>query len=297
MLRTFSDESLVDKVRRRSGPTAGVRALNSGSPGVADPRLELGRRRAAGNGAVTVLVQRLAVQRGGCGSSCACGGSSECPGEERGAEGSAPAVHRQAEGSGGSVATGTARTASCAPFPAPLGLGTRERPKLIDEHVAGGARCRGACGEGCSNRACTDIGTYLVRHEQGGCHYVIEYRNAKRCGTHTGCRWHDDCFDRAKAMGERYVTEPEHMKCNLRIAEENAIGDWTSWMLGGPPYEEEPMYFVEQAIVRLETEAERRQREQEVSDAAAVESERWTSWRRAGDRAALDSARRLMGGL
>jgi len=95
--------------------------------------------------------------------------------------------------------------------------------------------CRGACGMDCPDSCDAD-----VRFECAGNDTLLRVKTY-RCGTHQGCRDHDDCLDRCvQQHGAGYDCEAE---CHAE-----AVGIWglemaTSWAMGGPPHDGDPILF------------------------------------------------------
>jgi hypothetical protein len=59
-----------------------------------------------------------------------------------------------------------------------------------------GALCRGACGPDCTTVNCTFKGTGLCQHDNfGKQNGYWQTATVYNCGTHDGCRQHDDCYD------------------------------------------------------------------------------------------------------
>jgi len=95
--------------------------------------------------------------------------------------------------------------------------------------------CRGACGMDCPS-SCEQE----VKFECAGAGTLTRVR-AYSCGTHQGCREHDDCLDRCtQEHAEGFDCQTE---CNAE-----AVGDWgmektSTWALGGGPYDGDPIRF------------------------------------------------------
>ena len=95
--------------------------------------------------------------------------------------------------------------------------------------------CRGACGANCPS-TCEET----VQFECAGGERLLRVQSYS-CGTHRGCREHDDCLDRCsedKAEGYDCATE-----CHAE-----AVGNWGLdkagfWAAGGGPYEGAPITF------------------------------------------------------
>lgn len=216
-------------------------------------------QRSAGNAAVATLLRRRpvtlanvrpshAVHR--CGDippeDCACHDSPIGPS----ASSSRLDAAIQREATGGSSSS-TQSSARCATSPkVPLGRGTRQVPRLKYEG-AGASGCRHACGAGCPN-TCETLGTYREVMQIDGCSVLVEFPNAIKCGTHEGCRWHDDCFDSCRQSGERGQFDMFLGPCHNQCSNE-AFQRWPAytprWMLGFGPYQGY-LYFSDQPIVR-----------------------------------------------
>ncbi len=121
---------------------------------------------------------------------------------------------------------------------APIALACPDPPpgyQQVDPHIPSGATCRGACGGGCP-RTCEDF-TLCVDDESssGHCDYT-----GKRCGTHQGCREHDDCYD---ACGPRGVLDLGVWRCrracDLGCIRRYGLAQCRSWMTGAGPYDGE----------------------------------------------------------
>jgi len=95
--------------------------------------------------------------------------------------------------------------------------------------------CRGACGMDCPSSCeqevdfdCTGAGT-LTR--------VRSYS----CGTHLGCRQHDDCLDRCSQQNaDRLECQTE---CNAEAVTDWGVEQSTSWAVGGGPFDGAPIRF------------------------------------------------------
>lgn len=276
--RAFVDDALVQggsqrppSAARASGLQQMARAAAAhGSVGLPAAAV-LALQRSAGNAAAAAAVQ---VQRLGCEASRRCGGSADGRGQhhEEESEGSTAddggrVVQRDlwildafkralreksSQPDGGPclpIGTETPPWMPSVPrrLPIKLGRGTRRHPKLKAPEGPSGAKCRGACGPDCPD-TCKSIGTYRERYLAGGCKYTIEFPAALQCGTHTGCRHHDACFDTAVSRGESHPSGPLHRKCN-----QDAVWAWgpmktKSWKNGGEPYDAW-WYFVDSPVI------------------------------------------------
>lgn len=95
--------------------------------------------------------------------------------------------------------------------------------------------CRGACGMDCPSSCEQD-----TEFQCAGAGALIRVQTYS-CGTHQGCREHDDCLDRcSQEHAEGYDCQTE---CHAE-----AVNDWGvelagSWALGGGPFDGEPIKF------------------------------------------------------
>jgi hypothetical protein len=95
--------------------------------------------------------------------------------------------------------------------------------------------CRGACGLDCPD-TCEQVVQFDCT-AKGGLLRVQTYS----CGTHQGCREHDDCLDRCvQEHGAAYDCQTE---CHAE-----AVSDWGleragAWAAGGGPFDSEPVTF------------------------------------------------------
>jgi len=131
------------------------------------------------------------------------------------------------------------------PLPEPDGIRV---PFLKDPGIPSGSKCRWACGGDCPD-SCVDHDDVIVWAPDpiGGGYYKLTYSGVISCGTHEGCRWHDDCFDMcAQHYGESDWWEHCHMHCNAVVADRYPVlvtSDgievlpWISWQGGGGPYD------------------------------------------------------------
>lgn len=99
----------------------------------------------------------------------------------------------------------------------------------------GAPACRGACGLDCPSSCDQE-----VQFECAGAGTLTRVKSY-RCGTHQGCRQHDDCLDRCSQQhAEGYDCQAE---CHTE-----AVNDWGlemtgSWALGGGPFDTQPIVF------------------------------------------------------
>jgi len=108
-----------------------------------------------------------------------------------------------------------------------------------DPSVGSGSTCRGACGSGCPDtcQARPDIIRCLPDPNDENAHVFVRYSDVIECGTHVGCRMHDDCFDECyDKYGEESVIAPCHDACSAAIAV--SFGPQSAaWAFGYGPYD------------------------------------------------------------
>jgi len=95
--------------------------------------------------------------------------------------------------------------------------------------------CRGACGAGCPDSCESDVFFECTGSTQ------LRRVETLQCGTHRGCREHDDCLD---ACAERGTDQLEcKSSCHQEAVESFGFTDATSWASGGGPYDGPPIVF------------------------------------------------------
>ena len=109
-----------------------------------------------------------------------------------------------------------------------------------DPSVGSGSTCRGACGGGCPD-TCQDrpdIVRCIPAPNDTEAHVFVRYANVIECGTHQGCRFHDDCFDDCyDEYGETSVTDPCHNDCSAVVVDIYGPLNGASWWQGYGPYD------------------------------------------------------------
>lgn len=88
--------------------------------------------------------------------------------------------------------------------------------------------CRGACGAGCPS-TCRES-THYECLGAGRVRRVTKYV----CGTHQGCREHDDCLD---ACEQRQAQLDCDAHCHQQAVEKYGLENATSWMAGRGPFD------------------------------------------------------------
>lgn len=75
----------------------------------------------------------------------------------------------------------------------------------IDPKIASGSLCRGACGPDCPS-TCTAAPTLTACvDDAASCQHETCSYTGVTCGTHAGCRTHDDCYDACSASGASFL--------------------------------------------------------------------------------------------
>jgi len=97
--------------------------------------------------------------------------------------------------------------------------------------------CRGACGPGCASAQSCQSG---ANYECVGPDRLLRIQTYS-CGTHQGCRVHDDCLDRCHQADAQGVNC--EATCHLEAVQQNGVENATSWLRGGGPYDAEPIFF------------------------------------------------------
>jgi len=118
----------------------------------------------------------------------------------------------------------------------PIGAGGA--PNLRNPHIPSGSECRGACGANCPP-TCTPVPdvTVCVPDATGGCHYTCTYTGVLDCGSHRGCRDHDDCYDAVAAAGETSIYGPLHRGCDMTCIDHFSLRQCNTWRTGGGPFD------------------------------------------------------------
>lgn len=95
--------------------------------------------------------------------------------------------------------------------------------------------CRGACGVDCPS-SCEQSVTFQCSSAST----LVRVR-AYECGTHQGCREHDDCLDRcAQQHAAGYDCAAE---CHAEAVDVFGIEQAGSWAMGGGPFDAQPIRF------------------------------------------------------
>ena len=90
-------------------------------------------------------------------------------------------------------------------------------------------QCRGACGSGCPD-SCAETVSYECL-DSAQLRRVVTYE----CGTHQGCRVHDDCLDACLQDSTR--GGDCQTQCDAEVMERFGFESSASWLGGGGPYD------------------------------------------------------------
>jgi hypothetical protein len=94
--------------------------------------------------------------------------------------------------------------------------------------------CRGACGPDCPNSCTASIHFECVGTEN------LRRVRSYTCGTHQGCREHDDCLDRcSQQRAQGFDCESQ---CHAEAVTDFGLGQAASWAAGAGPFDGEVLY-------------------------------------------------------
>lgn len=117
--------------------------------------------------------------------------------------------------------------------PAPGAGGT---PLLINPHIPSGSLCRGACGSNCPDTCTHEADQVIcVPDSTGTCHVTYTYTGVLSCGSHAGCRTHDDCYDACEAAGDTLGFC--HRGCDLDCKSHYDLSTCVGWAQGHGPFD------------------------------------------------------------
>jgi hypothetical protein len=95
--------------------------------------------------------------------------------------------------------------------------------------------CRGACGAGCPSTCAEEVSYECIDSTR------LRRVKTYECGTHLGCREHDDCLD---ACGQTGLANVEcQVKCHEEAVDRFGLEKTTSWAQGHGPYDGPPITF------------------------------------------------------
>lgn len=107
----------------------------------------------------------------------------------------------------------------------------------VDPGIASGSLCRGACGPDCPTtcRSGTPV-TECLEWQTADCrwHAKVCTYPVRECGSHAGCRDHDDCYDDCATalfpFGCRRI-------CDKKCSDDYDAGTCLGWANGNGPYD------------------------------------------------------------
>ncbi len=105
--------------------------------------------------------------------------------------------------------------------------------------LASGALCRGACGPDCPTTCSPAPPVMACEEDVDLCEHVECSYTGVTCGTHEGCRVHDDCYDACAAAGAGMLCWRE---CDLECIREYGPLCY-NWMNGHGPYDSTVTYY------------------------------------------------------
>ena len=122
------------------------------------------------------------------------------------------------------------------PLTAHAGAGPGEtvRNQFGPDVGLGANRCRGACGGGCPKSCSIAIDYECMGSSQ------LRRVEAFTCGTHQGCREHDDCLD--DCLRDQPDARECQPQCDARAMEVYGFESATAWLLGKGPYDGESTF-------------------------------------------------------
>lgn len=109
----------------------------------------------------------------------------------------------------------------------------------VDPGIASGSTCRGACGGDCPS-TCMPLPTRMVcEDDAASCQHVDCTLTGVSCGTHAGCREHDDCYDACAAAGEGFACR---RACDVQCLDHYGL-PCLGWARGHGPYDGTRDYY------------------------------------------------------
>lgn len=134
-----------------------------------------------------------------------------------------------------------------APFDAAGALAAQRLAPQVqqDRYGPGGATCRGACGPDCEPANCgTPSEAWRCITENGSNTGYKELWLVYSCGTHAGCREHDDCYDFCKDRfgADGWDSFMCHRECDQAAVDKYGFADTNAWRTGGGPFDATERY-------------------------------------------------------
>src|SRR5690606_7271874 len=97
-----------------------------------------------------------------------------------------------------------------------------------------GSMCRGACGKACPDSCDQSVVLECLGGER--VRRVVSYS----CGTHQGCRDHDDCLDQCRMSAQGLDCDTY---CHTQAVEIWGMERAASWAMGSGPFDPAPIRF------------------------------------------------------
>lgn len=97
----------------------------------------------------------------------------------------------------------------------------------IDPRLPSGSKCRGACGPDCPVTCTPAASIEVCVDDKTTCQHQVCSYTGLTCGTHAGCRVHDDCYDDCSASGAGFMC---WRQCDLDCIKKYGLlcGSWKS---------------------------------------------------------------------
>ncbi len=123
------------------------------------------------------------------------------------------------------------------PTPTTCPIGLPLAPDVKDPGIPSKALCRGACGYNCPG-FCKPLGDLqVIVPTASGDYYICTYPAVIECGTHQGCRDHDNCYDCCAASGFSTIGDICHLACDCGCLLTHGASNCPTWALGGGPFD------------------------------------------------------------
>jgi hypothetical protein len=105
--------------------------------------------------------------------------------------------------------------------------------KPIDPGITSGSKCRGACGADCPSTCTAAPSTSVCVDDKASCQHQNCSYSGVICGTHAGCRTHDDCYDACAVAGEGFACR---RRCDVDCIESYGL-PCGAWARGYGPFD------------------------------------------------------------
>jgi len=109
----------------------------------------------------------------------------------------------------------------------------------VDPGISSGSTCRGACGGDCPSTCSALPPTTACEEDAASCQHVDCTITGMSCGTHEGCRIHDDCYDACAASGGGFWCR---RGCDVECLDSYGL-PCTSWARGHGPYDGSSSFY------------------------------------------------------